>query len=52
MKILSAILLGILYLAMAPVLIVFLGGAELYKLYEETYNSVIKYLDQNNCKDK
>lgn len=46
MKILSAICLAVLYLSVSPFLIIFFGGAEVYKLYEETLKNVEKYLDE------
>ena len=46
MKILSAICLAVLFLPVSPFLILFLGGAELYKLYEEALKNVEKYLDE------
>lgn len=46
MKILSAIILVILFLITSPFFIVFFGGAELYKLYEDTLKNVYKRLDE------
>ena len=46
MKILSAIILAILFLIASPFFVVFFGGAELYKLYEETLKSVCEHLDE------
>lgn len=46
MKILSAICLAVLLLPVSPFLILFLGGAELYKLYEDALKGVYEYLDK------
>ena len=46
MKILSAILLVILLLPISPFLVIFFGGAELYKLYEEILKAVNDYIDK------
>ena len=46
MKILSAICLAVLLLPVSPFLILFFGGAELYKLYEEVLKNVCEYLDK------
>lgn len=46
MKILSAMCLAVLLLPISPFLIIFFGGAELYKLYEEVLKNVEKYLDE------
>ena len=48
MKILSAICLAVLFLPVSPFLILFFGGAELYKLYEEALKNVYKYLDEED----
>lgn len=48
MKILSAICLAVLLLTVSPFLILFFGGAELYKLYEEVLKNVYKYLDEED----
>ena len=48
MKILSAICLAVLLLPVSPFLILFFGGAELYKLYEEVLKNVYKYLDEED----
>lgn len=46
MKILSAIILAILFLIASPFFVVFFGGAELYKLYEEVLKNVCEHLDE------
>lgn len=46
MKILSAIILAILFLITSPFFIVFFGAAEVYKLYEEVLRNVEKHLDE------
>lgn len=46
MRILSAICLAVLLLAVSPFLIVFFGGVELYRLYEEVLKNVYEYLDK------
>lgn len=46
MKILSAIILAILFLITSPFFVVFFGGAELYKLYEETLKNIYEHLDE------
>lgn len=46
MKILSAIILVILFLITSPFFIVFFGSAELYKLYEDILKNVYKRLDE------
>ena len=46
MKILSAIILAILFLITSPFFIVFFGGAELYKLYEEVLKNVYEHLNE------
>ncbi|MBQ2396736.1 MAG: hypothetical protein II304_06775 [Bacteroidales bacterium] len=46
MKILSAIILAILFLIISPFFIVFFGAAEVYKLYEEVLRNVEKHLDE------
>ena len=46
MKILSAIILAILFLITSPFLIVFFGAGEVYKLYEEVLKNVYKHLDE------
>ena len=48
MKILSAICLAVLLLPVSPFLILFLGGAELYKLYEDALKGVYEYLDKQD----
>ena len=48
MKILSAICLAVLLLPVSPFLILFFGGAELYKLYEEVLKNVYKHLDEED----
>lgn len=48
MKILSAICIAVLFLPVSPFLILFFGGAELYKLYEEVLKNVEKYLDEDD----
>lgn len=48
MKILYAICLAVLLLPVSPFLILFFGGAELYKLYEEVLKNVYKYLDEDD----
>jgi len=48
MKILSAICLAVLLLPVSPFLILFFGGAKLYKLYEEVLKNVYKYLDEED----
>lgn len=46
MKILSAIILAILFLITSPFFIVFFGAAEVYKLYEEVLKNVYERLDE------
>lgn len=46
MKILSAIILVILFLITSPFFIVFFGAGEVYKLYEEILKNVYKRLDE------
>lgn len=50
MKILSAILLAILLLPISPFLVIFFGGAELYKLYEDILKNVNDYLERQDTK--
>lgn len=50
MKTLSAILLAILLLPISPFLVIFFGGAELYKLYEDILKNVNDYLDRQETK--
>lgn len=45
MKIISAICLAILFLITSPIFIPLLGGAELYKLFEEVLKNVYERLD-------
>lgn len=50
MKILSAICLALCLLPVSPFLVVFFGGAELYKLYEEILKSINDYFDKQETK--
>lgn len=46
MKILSAIILAILFLITSPFFILYFGSTELYKLYKDTLKIVEKHLDE------
>ena len=50
MKILSALCLAILLLPISPFLVIFFGGAEVYKLYEDILKNVNDYLDKQETK--
>lgn len=52
MKVFSAIILAILFLITSPLLVVFFGGAEVYKLYEETLKMVGKRLSEKDVEDQ
>lgn len=52
MKILSAIILAILFLITSPFFIVFFGAGELYKLYEEVLKNVEKRLSEKDVEDQ
>lgn len=52
MKVLSAIILAILFLITSPFFIVFFGGAELCKLYKDTLKIVEKHLSEKEVEDQ